>query len=586
LTEVHGVPPEEILVITFAKAASVEMKKRFLALTGEKDSKVTFATFHSFFFTVIRRFFGYTLENVLSEDARREVIKQAVASLDLGFDEGDDFLQQVMNELSTVKNELIDLAYHSPIDLPAETFREAARLYDEWKRVNNKIDFDDMLTKCYALIKENKTALAHWRKRYRYIMIDEFQDINRVQYETIRLFAAPLFNLFVVGDDDQSIYRFRGSRPEFLLHLNQDFPGLKSVILNINYRSTDKIIALCNRVIACNANRYKKDIRGTNVPGVQPLLISPENPQQEALMIAKQIKRLGETGGFGGFAVIYRTNIQSRPLVDVFIDLNIPFRIKDDAPGIYEHWISKDVCAYFRLALLREDNAAFERIANKPNRYVSKAALAAARKRGGSVLSALYDDKTTPVWLRTRLEELMFYLNALKTRSPKDAFRYLRQAIGYDDYLREYAAYRKMNAKGLFEVLTELAEAAKGYDTLSAYINHADDVIQKTKADRLAKKQQTITQEGVTLSTMHGVKGLEYDTVFVTSIVEGIVPYEKSKTAPELEEECRMLYVALTRAKRQLVLSVIKTRNEAEAEQSRYLKDIEPALYKKGVFTL
>jgi DNA helicase-2/ATP-dependent DNA helicase PcrA len=432
------------------------------------------------------------------------------------------------------------------------------------------------------LIKENKAVLDRWRSRYKYIMIDEFQDINRVQYEAIRLFAAPLFNLFVVGDDDQSIYRFRGSRPEFLLNLKKDFPMLKSVILNVNYRSTDKIIALCNRVIGHNKNRFQKDIRGTNVAGTLPLMIMPEDPRQEAFLIANKIKKLSKTEDLNDIAVIYRTNIQSRPLIDAFMDLNIPFQVKDDAPGIYEHWISKDIYAYFRLALSREDSAAFERIANKPKRYISKAALAAAKKQGGSVLSNLYDDKTTPGWLRTRLEELMFYLNALKTRTPKEAFRYLRQAIGYDDYLREYAEYRKMNNKGLFEVLAELTEAAKGYETLADYLNHVDDVVYKAKNDRAAKKKSSETQSGVTLSTMHGVKGLEYNTVFITSVVEGIVPYERSKTAPELEEECRMLYVAMTRAKRQLIISVIQMRNETEAEKSRYLKEIETALLTKG----
>lgn len=578
----HNVPAREILVITFAKAASEEMKKRFFQIMGDEAAGVTFATFHSFFFTVIRSILGYGLDNVLSEDTRREVVRSAINSLQTGLDEGDDFLQNVLNEISLVKNELIDIQYHNPIELPADSFREIAKLYEKWKQENNKIDFDDMLTKCYSLIKEDKRELDRWRNRYKYIMIDEFQDINRVQYEAVKLFAKPLDNIFVVGDDDQSIYRFRGSRPEFLLNFKKDFPGVENVILNVNYRSTDNIINICNSVIANNKKRFQKNIRGTNIGGNLPVIINSENTRQEAFMIANKIKQMSKTADLSEIAVIYRTNIQARPLIDVFMDMRIPFVVKDDAPGIYEHWISKDVYAYFKLALDRSDNASFERIANKPKRYISKSALAIARKKGGSVLSNLYDDKATPIWLLTRLEELMFYLNALKSRTPYEAFRYLRQAVGYDDYIKEYADYRKMNSKGMFEILTELQEAAKGYENIEEYINHVDDVIIKIKDDKAAKRQKSMIQSGVTLSTMHGVKGLEYETVFVASVIEGIVPHEKSKTDTELEEECRMLYVAMTRAKSRLYISVLKSRNEVNSIKSRYLKDIDANLYKEG----
>ena len=568
-----GADPRNILVITFARAAAAEMSRRFQRLMGGQDGGVTFGTFHSFFFTIIRRAIGYSLADVLDENERRDAVRSAIHTVDRGLDD-NDFIQLVLNEISLVKNELITLAYHNPIDLPGEAFRRIMENYEDFKAKNHKIDFDDMLTACYRYLKENPMEQARLQKRYPYIMIDEFQDINRVQYETIKLLAGSGGNLFVVGDDDQSIYRFRGSRPEFMLQFSKDFPTAESVVLSQNYRSTEAIIGYCNVVIAHNQDRYPKLIQGMGVKGPKPLLITPDDPRMEAVKIASAIQKISRKVPLSQIAVVYRTNMQAIPLIDVFMDMRIPFQIRDEAPGIYEHWITGDICAYFRLAHNRADNEAFERIANKPKRYIRRSDLALARRAGGSVLENLYGRRNMEQWQMKRLEELMFYLNALKERSAAEAIRYLRQAVDYDGYLKDYAQYRQMSHKGLFEIISELQEGAKAYETIGAYVAHIEEAITRIKESRSVKNQEN--GEAVTFSTMHGVKGLEYDTVFVVGLIEGVMPHEKSKTPAELAEECRMLYVAATRAKARLILSAPATKNEVSTKQSRFIADIQP----------
>jgi DNA helicase-2/ATP-dependent DNA helicase PcrA len=564
----HIARASEILVITFTRAAADDMRARFAKAAPGLDSPL-FATFHSFFYSVIR--FGGQLNglSVLSGDERRRIVKAAMRGFEM--DDGDEDLNNMLNELSLVKNELIDREFHSPMDMPAENFRKISEWYENFKEENNKIDFDDMLTGCYRLASSDPRLLARWAPRVKYILIDEFQDINRAQYETIKLFAGS-GNIFVVGDDDQSIYRFRGSRPEFLLRFADDFPETKKTTLNVNYRSTNRIVRLCNKLIAGNKNRFPKQIDGAGKSGRPPALVLCESARDEAAKIAARAARLNAAGTpYGDIAVLYRVNSQSRALADAFMDARLPFIIKDDAPGIYEHWICRDIRAYFRLAQDRADNEALELIINKPKRYVSKSLLLLAKKGGAPALSRLRHGASSPVWLKLRLDELVFHLDALKTRSARDAVKYLRGAVGYDDYVREYADYHKIDARGLMEILSELQESAQERGGIGEYASRVDAIIQKLRQDR-TDKNKTDKTDAVTLSTIHSAKGLEYGAVFVAGVAEGLLPYEKSKTEAEIEEERRLMYVAMTRAKERLIICARHKDNEHM--RSRFLDDI------------
>ncbi|MBR1737745.1 MAG: ATP-dependent helicase [Firmicutes bacterium] len=440
--------------------------------------------------------------------------------------------------------------------------------------MNHKIDFDDMLELCYYTLKEREDVRLSWQKRYKYILIDEFQDINKAQYECVKLLSGEEKNVFAVGDDDQSIYGFRGARPEFLLKFPTDFKDSQKIVLDINYRSSDNIIKISNAIICHNKKRYEKTIHGTDKQGPTPKLIRPEDINSEAKEIAERIKKLSERVQLNNIAVIYRTNIQARALVDTFMDYHINYRLRDEIPSIYRHWCAKDILAYLSLGLNRCDNDSIERIINKPKRYISKVTIAESKKacrENESLIESIFRQKDLKAYQYDRLHDLIFQLSRIKEKNTYDAIKYIMKVIGYNDYLKEYSTYRKLDYKSLLEIVNEISEAAKDYPNISDFLSHI-----KTVEEEIKEKQSSSMSnntDGVVLTPMHSAKGLEFDTVFITSVIEGIIPHEKSTTDDEKEEERRLFYVAVTRAKRLLYFSSIKTRYDKETKLSPFLKD-------------
>jgi len=568
LIENYKIHPSEILVITFAKVAAEEMKKRYENITGS-TSGVMFATFHSLFFRMLRAHTKIDIKDVLRDEERHDILKKI--SLEIGIDiEDEELFGSITFEMSLIKNELIDINFYHSKNIPSGDFRSLVNMYEEYKDNHNKLDFDDMLSKCYNMLVNNKGILKIWQNKYKYLMIDEFQDINKAQYSIVKLLVSDLKNVYIVGDDDQSIYKFRGARPDFLLNFSEDFDA-SNTVLDINYRSTNEIIELSNNVIMKNKVRYNKRIKGTGRSGQTPILLTSEDVNSEALDIAKKIQTLIKTEDIGEICIVYRTNIQSRAFIDAFTNLNIPYQVKDEIPLIYEHFIFKDVSSYMKAALDRNDNISVERIINKPSRYINKGVISSVKDRSTPLIDSLFNSIHLKTWQHGRLDELVFYLDSIKKRNPYDAFKYIRKAVGYDDYIKEYAVFKKVNTRGLFEVLEELSESSKNFETLDAYIDHANTVIQESKNKSQDKSERA---RGVTLSTMHGVKGAEFDIVFVSSCVEGVIPHERSRTEEEIEEERRLLYVAVTRPRKLLYLSTLKTRYEEEAKLTRFLKDV------------
>lgn len=456
--------------------------------------------------------------------------------------------------------------------LPSEQFRKVITHYENYKKRNEKIDFDDMLYQCYILLITNEKILDLWRRRYSYILIDEFQDINRVQYEIIKLLSLPNNNLFIVGDDDQSIYKFRGARPEFLLHFPQDFENTGRIILNINYRSTKEIVGSSNKVILNNKKRYKKQIETINGVGEKPLFINSEDGEEEALNIAKWINDCIKKGiDLLEIAIIFRTNIQARALVDIMMDLNIPFYLRDEIPNVYDHWIAKDLISYIKLSKDIRDNESLERIINKPKRYISKGIIFEAKKKGGSLFEKLYRFPNIQPWQLEKLEELKYHLARLGRKNPKEAIAYIRKNIDYDGYIYQYAQYRNIGVKGLKEILEEIVEGSKYFDDYKDMLSHIQTIKEEIKE---GKKKKIEGKNAVTLSTMHGAKGLEFEAVCIAGAVEGIIPHNKSSSLSELEEERRLFYVGLTRAKSHLTISIIKKRYEEEVKPSRFIEEM------------
>ena len=542
-----NIKPTSILAISFTKASSIEMKNRALSLSNDfRMNKVTYGTFHSVFFRILRYFENYNIESILDEKTKRIGLKNILKGLNIENADDDETIGQVINEISYVKNELMDKRDFKSEVLTNDEFIKVYNFYEEYKQQMNKIDFDDMLIKTYELLKNNKAALDRVRSVYRYILVDEFQDINKVQFEALKLIANPSNNIFVVGDEDQSIYGFRGSRPDFLLEFEEYFSNTKKVLLDINYRSKGEIINIANRLIEKNTNRYEKVIKCGQGNGAKVNYISPEDSEEEAVYIAKDIKNKVQEDytEYTDFAVIYRTNIQSRALVDVFMDMRIPFVVKDSIVTIYDHWAAQDILAYLRIGVNPNSNKDWIRIINKPFRYISKDNLNLIKDEPDFINSLINKCDLHPKQVKT-INDLDIDISYVKGLNPKNAISYIRTTLDYDRYILDYCTNRKIKTNGLIEILNELESSATNFKTIQEYLEH----IERVKSEIVDNKNNKET-DGVIFTTMHSAKGLEFKNVYIIGANEGTIPHEKSyeiddeeKKNDQIEEERRLMYV-------------------------------------------
>lgn len=577
----HDIPPTRILAISFTKASSLEMKKRTLAY-GKDDrlNKVSFGTFHSSFFRILRRYAGVSLEDLLLDLDRFKLVRSILKYLKISNYNDDDVLD-LLNEISLVKNELVDYRDYDSQSFEQEIFQKAYRLYEDEKKRHGKIDFDDMLIQAYDLLNNDPAILSIVRQVFKYILIDEFQDINRVQFELIRLIAGQENNLFVVGDEDQSIYGFRGARPDFMLEFDQYFPSARHILLDTNYRSSKDIVDLSLGLIKKNKKRHPKDLKAFSKDPARISYIYPKDTDDEARLVADQIfDRVGSQKGadYGDFAVIYRTNRQARAFVDAFMDKRIPFILKDAPKTIYDHWVSLDIIAYLRIAMEIGSGGDWARVINKPFRYISKKSLAKA-EASMDFLDCLINDEDIKDFQKKNLEDLYIDLNYVRGLSPQYGISYIRTTLDYDRYILDYCHERRIKSQQIVEILDELEAAAGPYRTILDFFKHIDQVREEVKknADKTAGSSlATSADKGVVLTTMHSSKGLEFDNVYIVGVNEGIVPYQLGDDSKlDIEEERRLLYVAITRAKRVLVISSPLKRFGKKIGQSQFLKELQ-----------
>lgn len=615
----NNIPPTRILAISFTKASSIDMKKRTMSLSNDdRIKKVNFGTFHSSFFRILRRYSGIKLEDLISEIDRFKLIKNILKHLKIS-NYSDDDVSDVLSEISLVKNEMMKSYDFESKVFSQDEFQNIFRLYEKAKKASNKIDFDDMLILTYILLQKSPEVLNIVRQVYRYILIDEFQDINRVQFEVIKLIAYPENNVFAVGDEDQSIYGFRGARPDFMMDFDTHFPNAECIILDTNYRSKKNIVDISRKLIKNNKNRHEKNITPfSNISG-DIRYISPKDTDDEANIIAKEIKTLVESDkaesrdktenksnteentkkhnpkvvdenkktvtekkGFeySDFAVIYRTNRQSRAFVDVFMDNRIPFVLKDSARSIYDHWVSLDIISYLRIAVGIGTNDDWSRIINKPFRYISKSAVSIAYK-SDDFFSSLMENSEIKDFQKKNLEELFEDLEYIKGLSPEYGISYIRSTLDYDRYILEYCHERKIKANQIVEILDELENSAKSYKTIFDYFKHIETVREemKKRTEKKSSSMDDISSEGVVLTTMHSAKGLEFRNVYIAGVNDSVVPFipsdEEEPQDSNYEEERRLLYVGITRAKDNIVISSPAKRFGKKISESRFLNELK-----------
>lgn len=566
LIEEYSVNPANILVITFTKAAANEMKSRFNNMMG-RSTNVTFGTFHAVFFMILRAAYNYSVDSIIKEDVRQNIIKQAIERSRLEPDDLNEMVSNITGEISRVKTEAIDINAYYSASCPEEEFRDIYKYYVKTLKKMGLIDFDDMLLYCHELLTTRRDILAKWQQKYQYILIDEFQDINKIQYDIIKLLAKPQDNLFIVGDDDQSIYGFRGSKPEIMLNFDKDYPDTDKVILDTNYRSTGNIVSAAGKVIAHNKVRFAKNINTVNDPGDKVDIIEFNTQAEEYEKIIDNIRKESASGGnYSDNAVLFRTNSTAAGFVRKLVEYSVPFVTRDGVPNVFEHWIARDVITYMNIAMGSRKRSDFLQIINRPKRYIGRDYLVDAEISFDN-LEKYYEDKN---WMIERVDRLKYDILAMASMSPYAMINYLRKGVGYDGYLDEYAQSHNMQVRELYDVMDELMESARSYKTFNEWFAYIDEYGTKLRESYAAMDKQN----AVILTTMHSSKGLEYPVVYIIDANEEITPHKKAVFAPEIEEERRMFYVAMTRAKRRLNIYYARKRYNKEIEVSRFVKEI------------
>ena len=568
LIEKQKVRPEEILVVTFTRFAAAEMKSRLCLVMGKRDLPVTVGTFHGIYYGILKWAYRMNQENILSETEKYQILRGVINKERMEIFDEEDFIQDIAAEIGKVKNNRIPLEEFVSEKCSADAFRNIYRNYEQHRKELKKIDFDDMLVLCYELFRSRPDVLAQWQKKFRYVLIDEFQDINRIQYDVIRMLAQPENNLFVVGDDDQAIYGFRGADSELMLGFGKDFPDAKQILLGMNYRSTANIVQNSLKLIENNVERYSKKLEANREGGSCLHIQEVKDPVEEAEYVLEEIQKCKEIGiKEEEIAILFRVHTDARAVVEAMVERKIPFQMKEHLPNIYEHFIAKDIMAYFRLATGARHRQDFLQIMNRPKRYLGRDSVAGA-KASFEDMRKFYCDKD---WMIDRIDQFEWDVKMLMKMAPYAAIQYIRKRIGYDDFLKEYAFTHQINRSDLNEVLAEIEEAAKAFSSVEEWFAHVEEY---TETLKVKEKERNRPRPGVRLMTIHASKGLEFKQVFLIAANEGRIPYQKAKTDKEIEEERRLFYVAMTRAKDFLKICYVKIKNGKEVAPSRFVDEL------------
>lgn len=547
LIEEHKVAPEEILVITFSKAAALEMRTRFYSMCEDSFYPVTFGTFHSVFFQIIHTQYHYNTSHILTLQKKRELMRLALKRSRIIDYPENELVDTLLKEVAYYKNTNESADFKSDTNINSEMWKIAYKQYRDLQIAENKIDFEDMLLIVRNLFRKNREVLTQYQSRYKYILIDEYQDINDIQYDCVRMLAGDRANLWVCGDDDQSIYGFRGANPKIMLSFTNDYPNATVVKLTDNYRSSKRIVEAAGKVIAENRNRFNKDIRGMGADGIPVELIHTKDEEEEDSRILGMIKNSDKP--YTDYAILLRTNILATRFAELLRRNDIPYSIKDSVVNPFVNPYFYDCLSYLRLRESIVSQSAFSirdllRILNKPSRYLRSDLINTGTNSLDEVIEKLRDNLMYSQPLKVLRSQLM----SMERMDMYESINFIRKGIGYDNYMK----LKLMNKDRFFEYMENMnwiQDMAKSCDDLKELVHLSEHY------EEMVKGNENAAGEGVHLMTYHGSKGLEYDTVILPRINEGVVPGNRSRDTESIEEERRMFYVAMTRAKNRLVIS-------------------------------
>lgn len=565
------VRPENILVVTFTKAAAISMQKRFSTLmNGGKGQLVTFGTFHSVFYKILRKSRRYEATEILSERQKTDYIREIIGRYGISSNDISELSQNIINDIGNIKGNMLNAQEYEPSCCKKEDFIKVYNAYNLELKKDGKMDFDDILRECYLLLCENHTILEQWRELYKYILIDEFQDINRIQMNIIELLASPLNNIFVVGDDDQSIYGFRGARPEIMIEFKDYYPEAELIVLDVNYRSTQSIINVAGRVIENNKTRLDKCAHANNDKDFQPDIRKFRNQVEELKFVVSKIKEYENQGiSLSDMAILVRNNSQIQEISSFLKNRKIEAESGKHRSNIYNGMVAKDILSYVRGAL-KFDGTYFNEdliyVLNKPQRYISRQVVLNVNMNISAVRR---------IYSKNNIDSFLFHIEMIRKLPPQAALSYIRKGAGYEEYLRLYAIENNIPMSGLLKQLEQLVQECSKFNTLEQWINSIDSA-QNSEGQNFGKKSsgEGGTNNRINIMTMHGSKGLEFKAVFIVDANQGIIPTSKALRERDFEEERRLFYVAITRAIDYLNVYAVEERLGCPIEVSMFVEEM------------
>ncbi|SHI67764.1 DNA helicase-2 / ATP-dependent DNA helicase PcrA [Geosporobacter subterraneus DSM 17957] len=577
---VHNINPRNILSVTFSKASARDMSHRFQQLFKDiTPQEVHFSTIHSFAYSVLRQFavkqnIRYTfIEQEKQSMNKARLLKHIYREIHQDY-LTEDKLEELSNAISYIKNMMISRSQIHTTAFEIDRLTEIYTQYENYKKNRFLIDFDDMLCLALDILQKNPSTLDRYRQQYPYIQVDEAQDTSKIQHEIIRLLAAPSNNLFMVADDDQSIYGFRGAFPEVLLRFREDYPTAKLFYLEQNYRSTQDIVHVSNRFISQNQHRYPKKLFTEN-PAHQPIeILSLQDEEDQLAYLTDELKHILPASTA---AILYRNNLSAVPVLEMLDRCGIPFCIRDTKLHFFKHWVVQDILAFLDLSMNHFDLESFERIYYKMNRYVTKAAVDYVKSKHNkqSVFDSLIQFSGFPSYQKERMADLKKSFTELAAKTPLEALLFIENDLNYNDYLQINSKRLKYSYATLQMILSNLKRIASHTGSFIEFLERLHQLPGLMEASKQLRKN------AVYLSTIHSAKGLEFDHVFIIDLVDGQFP-TASSTAEQaagnstaMEEERRLFYVAMTRARSNLKLLSSSFYNGAPVKPSPFLKEVK-----------
>lgn len=572
----RGMNPSNILAVTFTRKAAREMKERLKKIIGTLADELNCGTFHSVCYRMLRESLSNGQALAILDDRKRKTYLKKVLGpegLNLDLEVG-----KVGSIISMAKNRLVDAENfkREADDFFSRKIVDAFDLYEHWKDRDRLLDYDDLLLRCWKLLKTDRRLLRRYRQRFTHILVDEFQDTNLAQFEIVRLLTPPQNNLFVVGDDWQSIYGWRGAAPENIIELDKTFPAAVTIKLEQNYRSTGAILQGSGRLIAFNRVRTEKTLWTENLEGMEVEVIEAEDGDREAALIIERLRSLVSGNGtqFKEISILYRTNAQSRALEDECIRQKIPYQVIGSL-GFYDRREIKDMIAYLRLIHDLNDDEALLRIINVPSRYLGKAFLNELEKhalyRKQSLFNSLGGYFSRPYMGRNAMQfqelilDLGLYYQKSKPRL-SDLVRKIRKFTDYDRYICQDEELTPDDSR--IQNLNELESALARFERIEDFLFYVEQL--------KAKNQEKTDHNRVSLMTLHKSKGLEFPVVFIAGCAQGLLPHHKALDDGGLEEERRLCYVGMTRAMERLYISYPKTYQGNQLPASQFLNEAFP----------